>query len=271
MDVREMVKSAVIEVVKSMQQEQRKNGKVLFIFCDSSAHEGHTDQFIQLKDDNIGYDSLFLDGETSSWIGMNQVESTSSNRIIAADGNAPSPMELAKRYDGIIIPEIDLDNAARVVQGLKGTIKAEVIFAALLLGKFVLIGDDVTGVKRADRRYLQKVHLPEPYQVLFQEYLRRLKELGIGFVPVQEMAAAAARKLGVPEQGQKTAEVNADTERLQEYEGKLTYTKKLLTQKWIQSQNSIPDNTIYLSKNVIISPLAKDLIKEKKLTIKVMK
>lgn len=266
-----MVKSAVLEVVKSMQSEQPKNGKVLFIFCDSSASELHTDQFIQLKKAEIGYDSLFLDGETSSWLGINQVESTSSNRRIAADDNAPSPMELAKTYDGIIVPEIDLDNAARVAQGLKGTIKAEVIFAALLLGKFVLIGDDVTGVKRADRRCLEQVHLPVPYQTLFKEYLQRLKELGIEFLPVKEMAAAAGKKLGISKSGEETASSHAAAIPTTDHEGKLVFSKKLLTPNWIKLQDSIPDNTIYLSKNVIISPLAKDLIKEKKLTIKVMK
>lgn len=270
-DIRGMVESVVREVVNSIkvEKEQEENGKVLFVFCDSSAHESFEDQFIELRNARIGYDMLFLDGETSSWLGLNQIESNGCGKVIAADDNAPSPIELPKAYDGIIIPEIDLDNAARVATGLKGTIKAEIIFSALLLQKFILIGDDVTGIKRADRRCLKTTALPVPYQKLFKDYLRQLSELGVEFAALKDLSEIVVRKLCVKEAA------NVDNghleERSEQSQGNmLTFNKKLLTPGWIQSQSNIVNDTIYLSKGVIISPLARDLIKERKLTLKVI-
>lgn len=269
-DIRGMVESVVREVVVSMKAEKEKekeqNGKVLFVFCDSSAHEAFEDQFIELRNANIGYDQLFLDGETSSWLGLNQIESNGSGRIIAADDNAPSPLELPKAYDGIIIPEIDLDNAARVATGLKGTIKAEIIFSALLLQKFIVIGDDATGIKRADRRCLKTTALPVPYQKLFKDYLRQLSELGVEFAALKSLSEIVVGKLDVKE----VADGNLEERSELSQGNRLTFNKKLLTPGWIQSQSNIIDDTIYLSKGVIISPLARDLIKERKLTLKVI-
>lgn len=269
-DIRDVVKSVVMEVVKSVKLEKEKNGKLLFVFCDSSEGEHFSDQFIQLRNANVGYDTLYLDGETSSWLAMNQIESTNSNRVIAVDENAPSPMELAKEYDGIIIPEIDLDGAGRVAQGLKGTIKSELVFAALLLNKFILSGDDLTGIKRTDRRCLEQVHLPAPYQKLFERYLQQMKELGIEFISMKEAANTAIDKLGITPAKEENDSSDQAACLNSLPAGKTVFEKKLLTPAWIQSQKEIVDNTIYLSNDVIISPLAKDLVKEKKLTIKLM-
>ncbi|WP_331280337.1 hypothetical protein [Bacillus sp. UNC438CL73TsuS30] len=266
-DIRAMIESVVKEVVQSMKVEKEKEqiGKVLFVFCDSSAHELFADQFIKLKNHKIGYDLLFLDGETSSWLGMQRIESSGSDRIIAADEYSPAAIELPKEYDGIVIPEIDLDNAARIVTGLKGTIKAELIFSAIILEKFLIVGDDTPGIKRADRRCLKALSLPGPYRKRFESYVEGMKELGIEFLPQMELADAVIEKLCdrlAKSPAAKTEEINhAD-------DGGLTFKKKLLTPEWIKAQQEFPNHTLTLPKGVIISPLAKDLLKEKKLTIK---
>ncbi|MGG4509504.1 hypothetical protein ABEP00_06540 [Heyndrickxia sporothermodurans] len=56
-----------------------------------------------------------------------------------------------------------------------------------------------------------------------------------------------------------------------EHDENVTFSKKLLTVDWLKSQQNIPNNTLYLSKGVIISPLAKDMIKEKRLTVRYVK
>ncbi|WP_311316576.1 hypothetical protein [Peribacillus simplex] len=267
-EIRSMVESVVREVLQSIQvqKEKENNGKVLFVFCDSSAHEPFTDQFIKLKNANIAFDTLFLDGETSSWIGMQQVESSGATKVIAADEYAPSAMEIPKGYDGIIIPEIDLDNAARVATGLKGSIKSEIIFSASMLQKFILVGEDVPGIKRSDRSCLKAISLPTPYRKRFDEYIKQMSELGITFLPQKDLADVIINKLC------KELEVNGQNkqEPLEENHSKgdhLSYTKKLLTTDWFESKSYSPNDTIYLQKGTIISPLAKDLIKANKLNV----
>ncbi|OIK15990.1 hypothetical protein BIV60_06795 [Bacillus sp. MUM 116] len=270
MDIRAMIESVVQEVVQSMKHEKENEnfGKVLFVFCDSSAHEPFADQFIKLKNSKIGYDILFLDGETSSWLGMQRVESTGSERVIATDEYSPAAIELAKDYDGIIIPEIDLDNAARVAAGLKGTIKAEIIFSAIMLQKFVLVGGDSPGIKRSDRRCLNTLSLPAPYQKRFYSYIEQMTELGIEFFPQMDLSEAVIQKFTKKmEDVQSTCESDL-RENDHALENKAIFKKKLLTHDWIESQAHFPNNSIYLSKGVIISPLAKDLLKEKKLTVR---
>ncbi|MGE7185951.1 hypothetical protein ACQKKK_18795 [Peribacillus sp. NPDC006672] len=267
-EIRSMVESVVREVLQSIkvQREKENNGKVLFVFCDSSAHEPFTDQFIKLKNANIDFDILFLDGETSSWIGMQQVESSGARKVIAADEYAPSAMELPKGYDGIIIPEIDLDNAARVATGLKGSIKSEIIFSASLLQKFILVGEDVPGIKRSDRSCLKAISLTAPYRKRFDEYIKQMTELGITLSPQKDLADVIIKKLC------KELGVNGQNkqEQLEENHSKgnhLSYTKKLLTTDWFEAKSYSPNDTIYLQKGTIISPLAKDLIKANKLNV----
>ncbi len=268
-DIRAMVESVVHEVIQSMKTEREKelNGKVLFIFCDSSANEPFADQFIKLKNAKIGYDLLFLDGETSSWLGMQRVESSGSERIIAADEYSPAAIELSKDYDGIIIPEIDLDNAARVSIGMKGTIKAEVIFSALMLKKFILVGADTPGIKRSDRRCLKELTLPAPYRERFESYKKQMNELGIDFKPQMELADSIIQKIGKKIENKKTEMTSSKNNSITE-NNQLAFDKKLLTTDWIQAQSLIPNNTIVLPKGVIISPLAKDLLKQRKIMVK---
>lgn len=265
-----MIESVVLEVIQSMkvEKEKEKLGKVLFVFCDSSAHEPFSDQLIKLKNANIAFDLLFLDGETSSWLGMQRVESSGSDRIIAADEYSPAAIELPKEYDGIIIPEIDLDNAARVAAGLKGTIKAEVIFSAIMLEKFILLGADTPGIKRSDRRCLKALELPAPYRKRFVEYVKQMTELGIEFKPQMDLADTIIQKFSLIHAEKQAAikEFPGDPS-VSSSENQLTFKKKLLTPDWILAQAHFPNDTIYLPKGVIISPLAKDLLKEKKLIV----
>ncbi|MDF2682547.1 MAG: hypothetical protein K0R47_3737 [Brevibacillus sp.] len=265
MDVRQMIESITREIMQSMSMPQVKRPKWLFIFCDSKAHESFSDQFIALQNHGICHDILFLDGETSSWLGMHRIECTGAGKIIATDEYAPAPLELPKEYDGIVIPEIDLDNAARVVAGLKGTIKAEIIFSALVLGKPVLVGEDGPGVKRSDRRCLKTLTLPGPYHKLFQRHVNDMKELGIEFAAQKGLAESIIRKNRASQQAAEHAQSIPDSQ------GQQPVTVKLLSADWVKSQSDFPDQTLVLRQGAIVSPLAMDLLKEKGIAVHFMR
>lgn len=258
MDIRKTVESVVREVVAKMKEEKEKENqpKVLFIFCDSKAHEPFHDEFIKLNNNGIAYDLLFLDGETSSWLGSHQIESNDANKVIASDENAPAPIELPKQYDGVVIPEIDIDDAARITSGLKGTIKAEVVFAALAIKNFIIIGEDIPGIKRSDRYCLNQVELPPFHQRKFQKYMEDINELGIEIKPFHKIVDHVITKFNVTDTDNINSSVKADTPNAS-FEG------KLLTAGWVQSHAESLEYQILLQKGTIISPLAKDLLKEK--------
>lgn len=263
LDTRAFVESIVRELLQSVKEEKEKQsiGNVLFILCDSAAQGSFSDQFIKLKNEGVCYDILCLDGETSSWLGLHRVECGGARAVIAADEHAPAPIELPKEYDGIVIPEIDLDNAARVIAGMKGTIKAEIIFSALVLQKFILVGEDSPGIKRSDRRCLNALSLPPAYEKLFRQYVNDMKTLGLEFKPQNDMAEAVIEKLKAKQPAKLFPAVDRSKQ------DTFTFRGKLLTADWLSAQSDIPDKTIYLPKGTIVSPLALDLMKEKKLAV----
>ncbi|GED71671.1 hypothetical protein BRE01_53730 [Brevibacillus reuszeri] len=262
MDMRQMIESITREILQSMKSEtqQEKREKWLYIFCDSRAHESFEDQFIALQNNGICHDILFLDGETSSWLGMHRIECGGAGKLITADEYAPIPLEVPKEYAGVILPEMDLDNAARVAAGMKGTIKAEIIFSALVLGKPVLVGEDVPGLKRADRRTLKTLTLPKPYQQLFLRHVNEMKELGVEFYPQKQLADAVIRKSMANRRSERT-EAAAGSE------GQVAPSAKLLTADWVKAQEEFPDGGLVLRPGTIVSPLAQDMLREKGIAV----
>ncbi len=265
MNLKEMVAEITREILSAMHQEKQQNQpKVLYIFCDSTAHEAYLDHFIKLKGSGIAHDLLFLDGETSSWLGMNKLECGGAGKCIASDEFAPAPLELPKEYDAFVIPEIDLDNAARVAAGLKGTIKAEIIFAALVLQKPVFVGSDVPGIKRADRRTLQAVTLPVGYQKLFARHMAAMKELGVEFRLQSELADSVIAVLKARQQAEPASDADVISGDTQLFSG------KLLTADWLKTQPNLPTKSLNVQKGTIISPLAVDVLREKGIALQVV-
>jgi hypothetical protein len=257
LELKALVETIVRDLLEKAKTIQKERKKVLFIFCDSSAHELFTDQFVQLNNEEIDYDFLFLDGETSAWLGLHQIESTGSTKVIAADEFAPAPLELPKEYDAVVIPEIDLDNAARIALGLKGSVKAEIVFSALTLGKPVIIGEDVPGIKRSDRRTLKKLSLPPAYQKLFIQYKEDLKNMGIILTKQEEIYEVILEKL------KDCQTVSSNVNKEKRFQG------NVVTADWVEYHLKENDSLI-VDKKVLITPKAKDILNEKKIDVKLV-
>ena len=102
MDIREMVASITKEILLSMNAEKKPEApRVLYVFCDSQAHEAFQDHFIHLKNHGICHDILFLDGETSSWLGMHKIECGGAGKILTADEYAPAPLEVLRHVEAM--------------------------------------------------------------------------------------------------------------------------------------------------------------------------
>lgn len=261
MDVKELIASIAREIIGQMTSEHTPPvPKVLYIFCDSTAHEPFLDQFIKLGNAGICHDILFLDGETSSWLGMHRIECGGAGKLITSDEYAPAPLEVPRDYDAVIVPEIDLDNAARVAGGLKGTIKAEIIFSAVVTGKPVFVGSDVPGVKRADRRTLKVVTLPKPYQQLFASHLAAMKELGVNLLPQSELAEGVIACLKAKKHIESTTEHSGGEASTGQG---AAFTGKLLTADWVKANEPFANQLLHIPKGTIVSPLALDVLREK--------
>ncbi|MFC3886114.1 hypothetical protein ACFOU2_22570 [Bacillus songklensis] len=249
-NLKEMIEKITKNIIEEWKSHKEPKKKVLFIFCDSTAHESFMDQLIALKNQHIEHDLLFLDGETSAWLGIKKIDSTGSGRVIAVDETAPAPIELPKEYDAIVIPEVDVDNAARIALGLKGSIKAEIVFSALMLNKPVIMGKDVPGIKRADRRTLNTLELPETYKKLFLHYKNDLENMGILFTEQLKLHESVIAILKPDEKKEQTNKQES------------LFNGKLLTADWVH-KHVAPNSSITISTGTIITPMAKDAIYEK--------
>ncbi len=270
MEIKHMVESIVRELVQAMQPEPVKPPKVLYVFCDSTAHEAFSDHFILLESEGIQHDLMFLDGDACAWMGMHKIESRGSCSVIAADEYAPAPIELPNQYDGIVIPEIDLDNAGRAALGMKGTVKSELIFSALVLGKFVLVGEDVPGLKRSDRRTLGKLELPVPYKKLFDYYRLEMAQFGVEFAPRELLAQRVVDKFAsAAASSDPGIEDAASLPQEQGKTGETVFNGKLLSAEWVaQTFRNQKAESLTINRDAIISPLAKDLLKEKRIDVR---
>jgi hypothetical protein len=264
MDMKQMVESIVRELLKAMKADSLEQPKVLYVFADSTAHEAYTNHFILLKNYGIRHDMLLLDGETSGWLGKHRVESGGPGKVIAVDEFAPAPLEVPHEYQGVVIPEIDLDNAARAALGLRGTVISDILFSALVTNKFVLLGDDISGLQRADRRTLQTLTLPKPYADLLHSYKRQISALGAEFAPRDRLAELAVHHCGLAPQSAGGPPANpAPTAAVVAFEG------RLVSEEWITRQlKTNPTFTrLMLGHDTILSPLAKDLLKDKGISV----
>ncbi|OPH55007.1 hypothetical protein BC351_30275 [Paenibacillus ferrarius] len=267
MEIKQMVESIVRELLISLEPQSVKRPKVLYIFYDSTAHEAYTDHFIWLTNHHVNYDRLCLDGEASSWLGKHQIECGGYGKTIASDEFAPSPLEVPLDYEGIVIPEIDLDNAARAALGMKGTIISEIIFSTLVQNKFVLIGDDISGLKRADRRTLRTLTLPKAYVNLFDYYKMELQMYGVEFGPLKQLAEMAVNKIQPGPEVPNTA-INIETEERIETNNSMVYEGRLISADWVEREfKSKPFGSLRVGKRTIISSLAQDMLKDKGITI----
>jgi hypothetical protein len=264
-EIKQMVESIVRELLDSLEKQTVKRPKVLYIFYDSKAQEAFIDHFIWLDKHQIDHDILFLDGEASSWLGKHQIECGGRGKTIASDEFAPSPLEVPLEYEGIVIPEIDLDNAAKAALGMKGTIISEIIFSTRVQNKFVLIGDDIPGLKRADRRTLKTLTLPKPYIKLFDYYKQELQMYGVEFGPLKHLAEIVVNKLGSSSSsGQKSAEADSPMKS----DGRIVFEGKLISADWVRRESKNKAfRSLMVGKKTIISSLAKDMLKEKGITI----
>lgn len=254
MDVRELVKEIARELL-SANVPPAPRPKVLFLFCDSRAHDAFLDTFILLRNKGVDCDLAFLDGETSAWIGMHKCESTGVQKSIAIDEYAPAPLELPHNYEGIVIPEIDLDNAARIATGMKGSVKSELVFAALLLDKPVWIGKDSVGIKRADRQTLKTLELTPGYAKLFRAHMDALEGLGVRLIDRAELGAEVVRMFG-------SGDGDAAAESVPAVPAKPSAQRSLITADWVAAHAASLGGTLELDPKTIVSPLARDILKQ---------
>ncbi|OPA80274.1 hypothetical protein BVG16_05940 [Paenibacillus selenitireducens] len=260
MDLTQTVERLVRELLRSIPTDVMPSPQVLYVLDDSQAADRYLDHFVVLKQAGIRYDLLVLDGENAGWLGKQCIESTGAGNCIAMDEQAPSPTELPQSYAAIIVPELDLDQASRILHGILGSVESELVQAGLILGKPVFTRIDGSGMTQANRRTLQVTGLPPAYERRYRATIQQLQELGMHIASFQELPYQVVTAV-LPGQPEHSMSSPAST----------VFSARLLTAsdaaRILQSNR---DRVVTVARGTLISPLARDVIRDQRAELRIV-
>jgi len=261
MSKEQTIESIVQELLRHYQIAVKPPTRILYVLDDSSLAGSFSDHWIELHNHGLAYDILALDSEAAGWLSSHYVECTrTGGRCITIDDAAPAPMELPSSYDAIVVPDIDLDTAYRVLHGLKGSVKSELIYSALVQHKWILMAEDCSGITRSDRRTLQTLTLPAAYQRKYELALQQLQEYGI---ELSETKLLAKRIIAHFLPSNETV-----SHSLVQTEARST--SKLLNaarvREWFQASHH-SSNTLTIAQGTIVTALAADFIRDNSIAL----
>lgn len=261
-DIREIVESVVREIIHSERAIERNhcsNNKLLIIVDERQTLHFYQNILNELNRDGFYYDVLIIDDADN----LMSLSSLNKGKVMSLAELDISIYQLVNNYEVFVLPELQLSDAARIALGLKGTPISELVYSILLKNKKLLIGKDLSGMTQKEKDELQISELPLLYRKQYEQYCNLLEELGSQFISINNLIEMIKVATENNHCSMSSNQIN-DKEDIQDG---YVFTKKVLTTEWINSQRNINSDKIYVRKSVIISPLAKDVLKEKGITI----
>jgi len=259
-DIEKIVRSVVKELMTSMNHQQhppKQKSHLLWIVDDLLTLENYQEQLLILKQKEIAYDVLLI-GDQEEQSLTTKTDHLLNGQIYTLTNDKTWDQFYNKSFKTYVIPEIDLDDSSRIVNGIKSSPLAHIFITLLMQEKEIVTSSQLTGIKQADKQTLQITQLPSYYNRLFKNNLKTLANMGVKFIKPHLIAETLGNVSKTAKSTPKVTEGSAN---------EMTFTHKLLTAEWVESQDYLADQTLHVKKRTIISPLALDVMKEKNVTI----
>jgi flavoprotein len=155
----------------------------------------------------------------------------------------------------VVLPTLTQNTAAKIACGIRDTVATEAVAVAILAGKKILACEDSIPFAVKNQGYFKVI----------DEIVRKLKEFGIIFCKAQKMSEEVESLIcGSSEMN------NLLSKKECEYENKsteITIDSKLITGEIIQKLYGEGIRKIKLPSKCIITPAARDMIKDYKITL----
>jgi hypothetical protein len=178
-------------------------------------------------------------------IGKDKIKSISGIGELTCE-SAPlfSSLKAIQKSDTIIVPILTRNSSAKIALGINDTLVTNIITQSLISGKPVIAGRNSADPDLNDCPCIATPNTPQPLILLAKNYLQILESYGVKLVDVSEIADLV---IGGLDKGE-----IAD--------------QKLITQETIAR---LPQgaNKINVAKGSIITPLARDMAKERGIEI----
>lgn len=155
----------------------------------------------------------------------------------------------------VILPTLTQNTAAKIAYGIRDTIASEAAAVSIIAGKKILACEDSIPCNS----------MPEEYSKLIKSILQTLKNFGIRFCRAENIFDEVENINGSDEIVCKKKEKTAEKEKTE-----ISMDLKLITGETIQKLYKEGIRKIILPNKCIITPSAKDMIKDYKITIEWM-
>lgn len=280
--IRYIVETIVKEVIKRLNELQNKadteietksvkKGTIVTVFTGSDIELNTLTEQIKVLAQNYNIKVIFtkaarkiLDSETlRQRLNFEEIEDDVMYK------------ELSKA-EAVIFPNLTQNTAAKVAAGIRDSIGSEAMATALLMGKVIVAACDSIPVKG----------IPGPYGEMCSEILNKLSRFGVKFCKVKEIANKVSNIL----RGKNAAD-NESNESKESVESKLIKSEeiveendliqernksvcgisvkdvKLITNEFINRIAAEGHTRIFIPKFSIVTPLARDTARDKKIEI----
>lgn len=238
-----MIEIIVKEVVKRVTNEmklQRKQALVIF----TGAMAGYKDALHSLKEMSAdGYNfKVVLSKSAQKILDQDKIKEELKVSDIYVEENPKDIDYLKKDIDKIVISTLTRNSAAKVATGIADTLPTYLISWGIMAGIPIVASEEGCNPKNSNSRH---------YQNMLVNNLNILKEYGISLRKAKDIYKDKFKEF--------TNSI--------EYEKEMFMEKKLITREdVIEAKNS--NKKILVSKNTIVTQLAKDIAREIGVTIK---
>lgn len=251
-DQEKLIQLVLAELAKQAKQRQDHKPAVKRILAIFSAGTIGLDDVLQQMQQllKLGYQfEAVLTPHGKAVIGAQKLKSALGPISVYDDtGDFNQLMELLDDCDAVLIPVMTINTAAKVVNGIADNLATTLIMSALLSGKEVIGVRDACDLHNVIRAEMGHNKAARAYQAMLLSNVERLKDYGVALCESQDLVKTVQLNLG-----------RKGTVPPQETEGRQVFNKQILSVADLPNSGGL----ISVSPRTIITPAAKDAIKER--------
>ncbi|MCL4516281.1 MAG: hypothetical protein M1379_11945 [Firmicutes bacterium] len=296
MDIDALVAAIAEEVLRRLNATREAGGtakkRVLVVFSGNKAGVDKVLGQIRQLQDPAAAGAVELAGY-ASWsaghlIGPEKLSQTTGIGEILTDQTLRPPQEVVQKTDLFILANPSQNLLAKVALGIRDTCSTELLALALIAGKPVVApggleelagslvdGSDVRADVPGGAGFTK---MPAPYRKMLEEYLARLSSFGVRFVIPDQLAQAVSDWLKHPARPIAEQTTGAGyRNRNPDFRGEVpglpggARGRQVITREDILEAVKDGGREIILQGNAIVTPLARDLSRERGIHFKTPK
>lgn len=243
----------LVELAKQSQSNKPVTKKILAVFSGGMIGlEDVLKQMQLLQQEGYEFEAV-LTPNAKTVIGKHKLEESLGSISVYDDSEDFNKlMNLLAENDAVLIPVMTINTAAKVINGIADNLATTLIMISLLSGKPVIGVRDACDLRHLSREGMGHTKAAKAYNALLVSNVERLKDYGMELCEALKIVDTVQRHLG----GQ--AIVHSTEKECQE-----VFEKRILSVADLPNTSS----KISVSPRTIITPAAKDAIKERGIEI----